>query len=459
MLVAWKSVNVPRSGVGGERVRKLKNFFLSSQAEQSMPRLIQFHPRIVNPDTDAQQAEATQQSPGAREKPASPTAKSSRLFYLDYLRALLIILVIVLHLAFTYGPLINLWYYHDATNTLSASLVTSLTGIGQAFCLGLFFLISAYFTPGACDRKGTGPFLRARLVRLGLPLLIYDGVINPFVLYIAAGFPGSYWQFYTGYLLSLRGIGQGPSWFIEALLFFAMFYALWRVCSTRWSRALPRMTAPGLSLATARRQLYPTTGAVLLYIVGLALITFVIRIWLPVGWWFPPLNLMLAEFPQYISMFILGLIAYRRGWLTSIPDAVGRRWFWVALIGLLSFALLSAFSGIGGGSIDSFLGGLHWQALVYASWEAIMCVAMCTSLLVFFRKHLNRPGRVWNFLAANAYAAYIFHPIILVGLAYSLHTVALYPLLKLGIAVITAVPLSFLISSVIRKIPFASGVL
>lgn len=441
----------------------MKDSSLSSQAEQSMSHLIQLHPRIVNPGTDAQQVEAVQESlgagAGARGKAALAPAKSSRLFFLDYLRALLIILVITLHLAFTYGPLINLWYYHDTTNALTAGLVTSLTGIGQAFCLGLFFLISAYFTPGACDRKGAGPFLRNRLVRLGLPLLIYDSLVNPFVLYIAAGFPGSYWQFYTGYLLSLRGIGQGPSWFIEALLFLAIFYALWGVCSTWLSHALPRMAAALWPINSARRHIYPTTGPMLLYIVGLALITFVIRIWLPVGWWFQPLNLMLAEFPQYISMFILGLMAYRRGWLTSIPDAVGKRWLWVALIGLLVFVSLSALSGIWGGSIDYFLGGLHWQALVYASWEAIMCVAMCTGLLVFFRKHLNRPGRVWNFLSVNAYATYIFHPVIVVGLAYSLHTAALYPLLKLGIAVIIAVPLSFLVSSVIRKIPFANRVL
>ena len=441
----------------------MKNFSLSSQTEQSMPHLIQFHPGIVNLGKEAQQVEATQQSPGARAgergKLASPAAKSSRSFFIDYLRAFLIILVIMLHLAFTYGSSINLWYYHDTTNALTAGLVTSLIGIGQAFCLGLFFLISAYFTPGAYDRKGAGPFLRDRLLRLGLPLLIYDILINPFVVYIAAGFPGSYGQFYTSYLLSLRGIGQGPVWFIEALLFFVMFYALWRMCSTWWSHAHPRKATPTQSITSAYTHPYPTTGAMLLFIVGLALITFVVRIWFPLGRWFQPLNLMFAEFPQYISMFILGLIAYRRGWLTRIPDAVGKRWLWVALIDFGLFVLSFVLMGIWGGSIDSFLGGLHWQALVYASWEAIMCVAMCTGLLVFFRKHVNRPGRVWNFLSANAYATYIFHPVILVGLAYSLHTVALYPLLKLGIAVIIAVPLCFLISSVIRRIPFANRVL
>src|SRR5215471_13117181 len=109
----------------------MKDFSVSSQAEQSMPNLIQFHPRIVNLGTDAQQVEATQQSPdagaGARGKPAPLAAKSSRLFFMDYLRAFLIILVIMLHLAFTYGLLINLWYYHDTTDALTAGLVTSFT--------------------------------------------------------------------------------------------------------------------------------------------------------------------------------------------------------------------------------------------------------------------------------------------------------------------------------------------
>src|SRR5512135_779903 len=103
----------------------MKDFSLSSQAEQSMPHVIQFHSRIVNPGTDAQQVEATQQSPGAgagaRGKPAPPAAKSSRLFFLDHLRAFLIILVIMLHLALTYGPSINNpWYYHDTTDALAA---------------------------------------------------------------------------------------------------------------------------------------------------------------------------------------------------------------------------------------------------------------------------------------------------------------------------------------------------
>ena len=46
-------------------IGKMKNFSLSSQAEQSMPYLIQSQSGIVNLGKDAQQVEATQQFPGA----------------------------------------------------------------------------------------------------------------------------------------------------------------------------------------------------------------------------------------------------------------------------------------------------------------------------------------------------------------------------------------------------------
>ena len=390
----------------------------------------------------------------------APAAKSTRLFFLDHLRAFLIILVIMGHLAITYGA-IGTFYYHDTTNTLTSYVLTILVMIGQAFSMGLFFLISAYFTPGAYDRKGTGPFLRDRLLRLGLPLLIYDILIEPFVVYMAAGFPGSYWHFYTTYLLSLRGIGQGPVWFIELLLIFVVCYALWRVCSSWWLHAHPSKATPTQSIPSAHTHAYPTTREMLLFIVGLALLTFVVRIWFPENWWFGPLNLNVAYIPQYLSLFIVGLVASRRGWFTKIPDAVGKRWFWVALFDfvflMLSFVLVVIVGLAGGlaGGINAFLGGLHWQALVYSFWEAIMCVSLCTGLLVFFRKHVNRQGRVWNFLSANAYAAYIFHPIILVSLAYGLHFVMLYPLLKYGLAVLIAVPCCFVLGALVRMLPYA----
>lgn len=419
---------------------------MSSQAGESMPL-----PRIPLPGsgTDVRQAGSEAE---ASSRSAS-LAKGARLLFIDNLRVLLIILVIMHHLAITYGAA-GSWYYQDsAKDTLTTVLLSILTATNQAFFMGLFFLISAYFTPGSYDRKGAGPFLRDRLLRLGIPLLIYDLLIDPLVVFIASGFQGSYWNFSIDYLFAHGGIGQGPAWFIEALLFFVVLYALWRLLSRRWPGLLSRTTAP-----VNEAHPYPTYSRMLLYIVGLALVNFIVRIWLPIGWTLQVLNFQFPFFAQYISMFVLGIIAYRRGWLTRIPDAMGRAWFWVAIGNLVLFLVLA----IAGGAIkhiEYFEGGLHWQNFAYAVWEAIMCVALCTWLLVFFRRRVQRQGRLGKFLTANAYTVYILHPLVIVGLAYSLRSITLYPLLKFGIAVIIAVPCCFALSALVRMLPYAKRIL
>jgi glucans biosynthesis protein C len=72
---------------------------------------------------------------------------------------------------------------------------------------------------------------------------------------------------------------------------------------------------------------------------------------------------------------------------------------------------------------------------------------------------LNHQGRLAKSLAASAYTVYLIHPLVLVGFAYAFHVVALYPLLKWGIAVLITLPLCFLASGLIRKIPLINRVL
>ena len=87
----------------------------------------------------------------------------------------------------------------------------------------------------------------------------------------------------------------------------------------------------------------------------------------------------------------------------------------------------------------------------------IICVSC--GLLVLFRQRWNHQGRLAKGLAANAYTVYLIHPLVLISFAYAFHVVALYPLLKFVIAVLITLPLCFLISSLIRRIPLANRVL
>src|SRR5215469_11297027 len=80
--------------------------------------------------------------------------KGARLLFIDNVRVALTIQVIVFHLAITYGA-IGSWYYHEPTRDVVTTLLLSIfVAASQAFFMGFFFLISAYLTPGAYERKG-----------------------------------------------------------------------------------------------------------------------------------------------------------------------------------------------------------------------------------------------------------------------------------------------------------------
>ncbi len=378
----------------------------------------------------------------------SIASRKARLFFIDNIRVFLTILVIMHHLAITYGA-IGSWYYQDPNRDMFASIVLSiLVATNQAFFMGFFFLLSGYFTPGSYDRKCGRTFLWERFLRLGIPLLVYDLVLDPLVIYtsLAGSLHESYWSFYGAFLLNGKMIGDGPVWFIEALLYFAVLYALWR-----W------LTRKRTGIIRAGGKKLPTFRSILLFILALAIVTFVVRLCWPLNT-YQPLGFQLAEFAQYISLFVIGLIAYRRNWFLRLPDAMGKVWLGIAVGAIPVLPIIVIATGAVGHA-DLFEGGLHWQALLYALWESVVCVGLCIGLLVLFRKRFNTQGKVGKALSASAYTVYLIHPLIIVPLAYAARTIELYPLLKFALVVFIAVPLCFFVGYFVRKLPLARKIL
>jgi fucose 4-O-acetylase-like acetyltransferase len=376
--------------------------------------------------------------------------EKARIYFIDNLRILLITLVILVHLSITYGGAGG-WYYRDGEpDQISGIVLTLHNGVNQSFFMGFLFLISGYFTPGSYDRKGAWGFMKDRLLRLGIPMLCYDLVVEPLLAYplIKVGAwenSGTYCDFLAEYFSRIN-LGRGPLWFLETLLIFAAFYVLWR---RRTGAIMPdRQTTAAMF----------SNRAVVRIALALGVIIFIVRIWLPVGWAFRPMNLQFPFFPQYICLFVIGIIAHRRNWLERIPDAMGKLWSRVALIWIV--ILLPALFVLGGalsGDIDPYAGGFHWQCLAYALWEQSLCMAMIITLLVMFGKRFNRQGKLAKATSSSAYAAYIIHAPFLVLFTLAIRNIALYPLLKFALAALICVPSCFALGHVIRKLPLREG--
>jgi surface polysaccharide O-acyltransferase-like enzyme len=388
-------------------------------------------------------------------RPMSATADvqpkgTSRLLFVDNIRVSLTILVLLHHLMITYSGT-GSWYYTEGKpDFVTTALGGWFCATNQAYFMGLFLLISAYFVPGSYDRKGAGRFLRDRLMRLGIPLAVFSWVINPLFVYafFFQNIRMPFWRFFPGeYFKTGPLIGAGPLWFVEVLLIFSLVYVLWRLLV----RSRPANPAAEMR--------FPGNGSIVLFALLLGVAGFLVRLVFVMGAYnFEPLNLQFPFFAQYIALFVVGLIAYRRNWLLGLPDKTGRLWLIIAILLMLVWVPMMLALGAVTDRV-SFRGGWHWQSLVYALWESFLCISMCIALIYAFRRYLERRGKIAGSLVPNAYTAYIIHAPVITTLAFAVRDITLYPLLKWAVVALVAVPLCFGLSSLVRKLPYTKRVL
>jgi len=374
---------------------------------------------------------------------ADPAAR--RLGYLDNLRSFVIFLVIVTHTMVTYSGFGG-WYYKEVNSAsldMASGIIFGLYGsFSQAWFMGILFFLAAFFATKSLAKRGPAAFVRERLFRLGVPLLIYMFVIDPMIGYFLMDYGNvreraGFLQAYLEYLGSFRWIGStGPLWFVEALLLFSLPYAAWRAI-----RPAPKTDgkAPGVM-------------TVILIIVATGLFAFSIRLFQPIGT--SVANLQLCFFASYIALFLLGLHAGERRWLESFPEQQGMNWFTVVLaVGIPAWFVIMVGSGAAQGG-NLFTGGLTWQSFAYAFWESFVAIGFSLGLIAFFRKYMSAENGFTRLLAQNSFGIYMFHAPILIAISLLLRSWHGAPLLKFAVVVPLAYTATLAVSFLIlRRIP------
>jgi glucan biosynthesis protein C len=334
----------------------------------------------------------------ADQSTAPQTASRSRLIFADNLRTALVILVVLHHLAVIYGANIPFYYVEPAySEVLALWVLVIFQLLNQAYFMGFFFLLSGYFTPGSFERKGVRAFTKDRLIRLGIPLVVFSFVLSPLTFYIGVPHIQASLLANAGITLPLPWqdyflfINPGPLWFVGMLLAFDFSYALASDFSYAATRNRPARSTNDSSLPNHRR--------IVVFVLALALASYLIRIAVPLGTnvsIFPSL----AYLPQYLSFFIIGIIAYRRNWLGTIPSRTGKLGFGVALVATLTLFPVALRGGA------DFLGGGFWQSGVYALWDSTFAVGMVLGLITLFRRRFDDPSRLGRFLSRHSYTVF-----------------------------------------------------
>ena len=127
--------------------------------------------------------------PGAGVKAVSKIASASRVYFLDNLKVFLTALVVFHHAAQPYGPGGGWWIASEPYSIIDYVVLGIFMAVNASFFMGLFLMISAYFVPSSLERKGAARFVKDRLVKLGVPILIFMFAVFPVMGYLLKGQP------------------------------------------------------------------------------------------------------------------------------------------------------------------------------------------------------------------------------------------------------------------------------
>jgi peptidoglycan/LPS O-acetylase OafA/YrhL len=336
---------------------------------------------------------------------------------LDALRGTATLLVLFHHAALTYGATGG-WYYREVPSDgrLDTKILMLFCTVNQAWFMGLFFLLAGYFTPGPFQRKGGWMYARGRLLRLGLPLLVYMLAISPLTIALAQTAKGRPFLGTFEWLWVHGRFESGPLWFAQALLIFCGAFLVWRAIAPRFPEARP----------------FPSNAVLLLAALLTGAGAFASRLFWPVGtqvW-----GLQLGYFSGYVVLFAAGCAAAPGHWLSAVPDHQRRLWLtiaWIALPVLPAVELLApAIPALRGDSG----GGWNIQAVVYAFWEPFVAWGFILGLVRAFQHNVRTSGPLWTALSRRAYAIYIIHPPVLVAVALAWRDVSAPHLVKFAVS-------------------------
>jgi peptidoglycan/LPS O-acetylase OafA/YrhL len=374
------------------------------------------------------------------------TPSVNRAYYVDRIRVVLTALVVFHHTAITYGAPGG-WYYNELPLSLSVTglLLILFVSVNQAYFMGFFFLLAGYFTPNSYNRKSLGQFILDRLLRLGIPLLIFVFVLDPLTKSLVAVLGTRSLPFWPDYTTRLAhpGWNTGPLWFAEALLIFSFGYIIYRINH----KAEPRqMEAP-----------MPRWTTWFLSAIAVGIVALLLRQWVAVG--DSVIGLQIGYFASYTFLFALGTIAWQRNWLDRLTWKDARPWLILSIVLLPMMVVTGVVAGKLTGHLPNVNSGFSIPAILYAFWEPFIAWGIIAAMLVWFHQHANKPSALWEFLAARAYAVYIIHAPVLVAISLLLRGWHGPALSKVAVTGSLACCASLVVASLLLMLPGARRVL
>jgi len=381
---------------------------------------------------------------------ASTSIASARVVFMDNIRYLMVVLVLVYHSVAAYAIVAPHWAIHD-TNTFAADIIRELFDV---FMMPVLFFAAGYFALPSLEKKGVWEFLKDKVQRLLVPWALAVLIILPLALYDQPVKPiRPFWKYWLNYLSSFEvrlrftqapvGITtQAIYWFISLLFAFFLLFALIYALARRWRG--------GATLPAGRKM--TTSNSVLVTLVVFGLLTsiayFVLLLVVPDSSWFTLymfLEFQVTRLVPFAAYFAFGVYAQSRGWFAD-GKPLGSLTLWGAISAVLAVAYL-----VFGQPMFADTAGTATLSVGYLAVFAFLRSFLLLSLLVVFAsfgvRYWNRASGLNRQLATASYNIYLVHFFIVVALQAALFKWSGGPVpVKIAIVFLAALVSSFAIS-------------
>lgn len=381
---------------------------------------------------------------------ATLSVPTTRVLFLDNLRYLMVVLVILYHAVAAYSLVVPHWVIHDS-NTLAADLIRELFDV---FMMPILFFAAGYFALVSLEKKGFWEFLTDKFRRLMVPWALAALIILPPALYDQPVKPiQPFWKYWLAYLGSFQvqlrfteaptGVTtQAIYWFLSLLFAFFLVLALAHAGLRRWRGKAQLGPTRNTESGAARVQTLALFG-------GLTTAAyFVLLICVPDSSWFTLhmfLEFQVTRIVFYAGYFAFGIYVQTRGWFAD-GKPPGSLLLWSAI----ALGLGVAYYFFGQPVFADTAGTARLSAgylLVFAFLRSFLLIVVWLVLASFGLRYWNFASRIDRHLAAASYNIYLVHFFVVIALQAALLKWLEGPVfIKIAVVFLAALGLSFAVS-------------
>ena len=363
-----------------------------------------------------------------------------RIFFLDNLKAFIICLMIVFHIAMSYMQYAPEWWYAVDKSDPQMSFTVFVVW-ADIFIMPVMFFISGYFGIMSLSRQPVKKFWTSKLMRIFIPWVLGVIILAPavtYLIFLTRHVPLPFMEFLNKVFFFGPLFSHTQYWFLGTLFYlYILLFVVAKIKPVIKEKLTPAAPGKAFFLIIAILSYTLTVGAY--YLVGGNNDNWS-KVW-PIFLYQP------TRISLYVIYFCAGVYAWRKQWFTEkgfrldptvwIPAFIFTGVFYT---GYALFGQLTA-------SPVTFM-------VIKSALHSLFAMASVFGLLALFQSKLDYTNGFLKAVSDNSYTMYYAHMGLVMLVVWALMGVALPVYVKYIFACILGLAVTYVVGRILMFLPF-----